>query len=1093
MATTPEQIERLRQALAEVRAHQSNFTRATYGLLIMSLLRQLRDAQTTAYTQPSQTDEMRLVTVMFIDVKDSTEIAQRLDASEWKQLISGAHERITQVIMQHQGQVGQYLGDGVLCFFGAQQAQHDDTLRAVACAIAIQKTIADYAAMVAEQYEDLAFGIRIGMSTGLVVVGMMGSPDRQELLAMGLTTNLAARLQAVAPVGGILVDKDTHARIREEYVTQLQAPQALKGFDDIDAYHVLGKRNQSITRFTDTSIQDIPLPLVGRDATLAQIQYICETASMQAEGHAITLLGEIGLGKSRLLQEVVELNSTQFMPIIMRPSASKQNQALNLFHSWLTTQCQLDDAQTHDEKRQLIRAYLMQLCSERMAYATTDAFLKLLFQTEADRDTREKALDQVFAFFQEIAEQHHLMIVIDNLHWADKQSVALLEQLASLLTHQSSLIIATARPSYQSSYPSYLATHPRHEIITLERLSANTTLDLINAILQHIERTPTDLTQHLLDRVEGNPLFVREFLTVFFDQQAFQKTDAGYWRFNLIYYEKALQTLPHGLVSLLQARLDELSAEDRYLIQIAAVSGLRFWQSALETITQHPLTEDTLSTLTMRGMIDSLSTGTFADDKEYSFQHSLYRDVAYAMLPSQDRKQAHQHMAEWLLLRVADKPELYPQVAHHLKAAEAHEVALYTYLDVTLDRIQRDKLGEALTLIEQGLAIARNVPRQDALQIVINFWMWRASILIDLERYGEASAAGQSALRLYDELADASLVYPRIQIQRTLGIAYLSLGRFDAAYDALSDAHSLLPRDALRAITDVLSALGRLNLYRGRLPDAAAYAKRAMQNAKRTQDPRQLATILTLLGHIAQESGQLSQAYHHYQDTVAFNNSRQQPSLQVASLRDLGYLYMTLMHLDQAHTCFEQARIINDKLDRQDSLLDSCQGLLLIQTGQPTSGLKRLYAAQSHISQDVYLQQKVQLTFIAGLGTVGNYTDCYEQAVNFCEQHKDSNPLAYARGLRWLSIASTELGLPQAEEQRQAALIAEQHYGGRDLWRCHAMLARYAHDEGIQQQHYAAAADELHNQIERLKTEPELYEAFHSTPDVQAILAHVTG
>ena len=202
MAVSPsEQIERLKQALAEMRNQKEVFSEVTFAQVVMVLLEKLRRLQTILPIENAAADEIRLVTVMFIDVKDSTEMAQSMDTSDWKGIIAATHERIADVVSQWDGQIGQYLGDGVLCFFGAQRSRGDDAPHAVACALQIQTVLGLYAETILERYK-IEFGVRIGISTGRVVVGMIGSQtSRQELLALGPATNLAARLQGISPCG----------------------------------------------------------------------------------------------------------------------------------------------------------------------------------------------------------------------------------------------------------------------------------------------------------------------------------------------------------------------------------------------------------------------------------------------------------------------------------------------------------------------------------------------------------------------------------------------------------------------------------------------------------------------------------------------------------------------------------------------------------------------------------------------------------------------------------------------------------------------------------------------------------------------------
>ena len=191
------EIEKLKRALSELRHNRTQFSPEVFTYLSLMLMDRLRDAQTRLVEDIRQTDEVRLVTVMFVDVENSTELAQQMDASDWKNVLGESHRRLAEAISEWDGQIGQYLGDGLLSFFGARRSGGDDALRAVSCALAAQSVIDAYAVEVNEAH-GIHFSTRIGISTGRVVVGMIGNEDRQELLALGPATNLAARLQSLA-------------------------------------------------------------------------------------------------------------------------------------------------------------------------------------------------------------------------------------------------------------------------------------------------------------------------------------------------------------------------------------------------------------------------------------------------------------------------------------------------------------------------------------------------------------------------------------------------------------------------------------------------------------------------------------------------------------------------------------------------------------------------------------------------------------------------------------------------------------------------------------------------------------------------------
>jgi class 3 adenylate cyclase len=234
-------------------------------------LRHLQTAQ-EAPLSAIKSDENRLVTVMFVDAVDSTQIARRLEGEgrtdDWKAIIGQAHKRLADVVEQWDGEVGQYLGDGLLSFFGASRSQGDEAERAVSCALAIQEDMGRYGWEIAVFYPDLQidFAVRIGISTGRVVVGSIGTEKKHEVLAVGPATNLAARLQGLALPGSVLIDAETYYRVHEHFITEALPAAEIKGFDTrVEAYAVL-KRHQA-AQFMSNALAGIEVPFARPNST----------------------------------------------------------------------------------------------------------------------------------------------------------------------------------------------------------------------------------------------------------------------------------------------------------------------------------------------------------------------------------------------------------------------------------------------------------------------------------------------------------------------------------------------------------------------------------------------------------------------------------------------------------------------------------------------------------------------------------------------------------------------------------------------------------------------------------------------------------
>lgn len=1082
-----QKANKIKQALAEMRSNKNLFTEEAFSQIVMLLLDDLRQTQTMSYQNPASSDEMRLVTVMFVDVKDSTEIVQRFDPSDWKSIIDTTHEQITDVVDQWDGQVAQYLGDGVLCFFGARRSRGDDAQHAVACALQIQTMIGQYAETL-RGLHGINFDLRIGISTGRLAVGLTGKETiKQERLAFGRETNLAARLQSIAPVGGVLIDSTTYHRIRRDYVTQAQEPVLLRGFDNaINNYFVLSRRTQAANQFTATHIADIELPLTGRDEDLALISYLCDTVVQKNRCHTITITGDVGIGKSRLLQEVINITDGTFTQIIMNSQYEARSQSQNLLLDMLATQCHINHDMPLDMIHSEIKAYITEMWSDEHDDKVVAAFAAL---AGFDIPAPDKAIEWVLRWFEAVASQEAIVITVDNLQWADQQSIFLLEQLAERLEDKACIIIAAGRPEYQTVHSNYMADYLYHADVKLEPLTPDATLSIIHAVFEHIERIPITLANTINARVEGNPLFVQEYLTMLFDNNVFVRQDDNTWRFNIIMLDTALKQLPDGLINVMQARLDELPDEARLIIQAASVSEQFFWTDSVQVLLEMTDIEAAVELLIMRGMIVREEDSLFEGETQYRFQHSIYREVAYRMIPRATRENYHQKLSWWLLEHVAGKIELYPLVAEQFIQAGAYLAALQSYLEAVEVKVKSEEEQDALELIDKGLGFANKISRDDALPVVIKLWSYRGAALVALERYEEASAASQSALRLLEELPPNQLVTNRIMAERILGLANLSLGRYNEAYDALTRAYNLLPPSATSQIASVLEALGKLYYYQGRLDDSYAYHKRAFDYATKTQEEALISSSYMHLGMIHLERGELTKALENYDEALKLYRSYDLFVKQAQVLFHIGIVHCVCMNYAVAHQYFSEAEQLGGLSDNQRSLLQIYQAFTLIVLGQDIQGKGLLFDALNHHVANIDVAHRIQLLAIHCLIQLEDYVQAQEKAITFL-QSETVNPILRARVLCQVGKVMSYLGIEDETNNLRESIAAEAVYGGRDLWLHYATLADITENTNERENYHKKARELIESRATLLLEHEELHEAFVSHDTVKTILGY---
>lgn len=766
MNPSSSRLDRLKSALDEVLAQRRVFSEAAYHELVHALNERIQALQ-IAPPDPArlpERDEIRLVSVMFVDVENSTRLAQRLD-EEWKTLISELHHRLARVVDDWHGEIGQYLGDGVLCFFGAHRSRDDDATRAVSCALAIQQMASELASAVRERYgED--FALRIGISTGRVVVGTIGLATRREVAAFGSTPNLASRLQKLCEPRQVLIDAQTYHRVRDWFVTARQTPVSLKGFDTpVETYLVTGRRYARAAALTSETIAGIALPFVGREREFNYLLRLWDDALSEQAMHVVSLVGETGVGKSRLLQEALAIAADRpFYVITLVGRDEKRTAAFTLVNDLVAEICHRVDGSAAPLSEARILNCVQQTWPEapREAAVVIGKLAGLAFADSPVSDL--DPLETVAAWLSVVANRRALLIAIDNLQWVDHASLDLLEYLAIALVNSSGILLAAARPDFRDRRPRFMATCARYTEICIGRLSDDATRSLIEHVVRYVDNVPPRLVEHIRARSEGNPLFVEEFLSMLFDNGVFEARGNGRWRTNSFLYGTLADTLPSGLQGIFQARLDDLLPEMRRILQIAAVIGMTFWEGAVTQfsgVSTGPL----LTKLVERGILARNPESTLPGQNEFRFRHTLYREVAYSMLMRPDREHYHRLTADWLTWQVADQPEFLTSLAEHLSHGQKHEQALAVYLAAAQDRMRRGMPDEVLKLVDIGLANTSDIPREVALPVVSQLWLQRGLALLTLRRYEQASADGQAARRLMRELPGHDLVEQREQAE----------------------------------------------------------------------------------------------------------------------------------------------------------------------------------------------------------------------------------------------------------------------------------------------------------------------------------------
>jgi class 3 adenylate cyclase/tetratricopeptide (TPR) repeat protein len=659
--------------------------------------------------------ERRVVTVLFCDVAGSTALAESMDPEAWTGIMKAAFEHLIEPVERYGGTVARLMGDAILAFFGAPTAHEDDPQRAVLAGLAIVENILPYREKLREE-KDIDFNVRVGINTGLAVVGDVGSETAGEYTAMGDAVNLAARMEQTAAPGSVQIAQDTYALVAPLFDFKELGGIAVKGKRErVLAYQVLGRKTEpgSLRGLTD---QGISSPLIGRESEYFTAQGALARL-MAGEGGILAIIGEAGIGKSRLLAELhqsLTIDNSQFTWLEGNTLSYGQTISYWPFQKILRSYAGITEEDNESAAWRKLEARLETLLAEELAEVLPYLASLLTIEARGDYVERVKYLDaealghQVYRasrlFFRRLAEKQPLVLVIEDLHWMDSSSAGLLEHLLPLVYGVPLLICGVSRPE-----PDTPASHLReiaaesytdwYTEIALTPLSASDSSRMVKNLLD-IDNLPMHIQQMMVNKADGNPLFLEEIVREFIEAGAFvQEPKTGRWRATQA-VEKV--TVPDTIQGLINSRIDRLDEDLKLVVRRAAVIGRAFLFRVLNAV----LDEDgeLEAELDQLQGVELIQEVQHIPELEYIFKHALAQEAAYDSILLQERREMHARVGAAIEILMADRlEEFYGLLAYHYSAAEKWEQA-QDYLFKAGDQagsIAAD--AEALTLYRQAM------------------------------------------------------------------------------------------------------------------------------------------------------------------------------------------------------------------------------------------------------------------------------------------------------------------------------------------------------------------------------------------------------
>ena len=597
-------------------------------------------------------EERKVVTVVFADLVGSTARAEQLDPEDVRAILLPYHERLRTELERHGGTVEKFIGDAVVGVFGAPVTHEDDPERAVRAALAIQEAIEEMNAA----DPSLALEVRIGVNTGEAIVALDARPELGEAIVAGDVVNTGARLQSAAAPGGILVGEYTYRATERALEYEPAEPVVAKGkAEPLNVWRAVARRASF-----GIDLSDARSPLVGRDDERDVLVGALSRVRTRREPQIVTVVGVPGIGKSRLVRELFREVDEDPELIVWRQGRSLPYGEGSSFWGLaeiVKAQAGILESDGAEDAIAKVAAAVRDLVTEETEAPWVERHLQSLTGVQQARSVGQANLDESFAawrrFLEALAEAQPVVLVFEDLHWADDALLDFVDSLPDRVTGVPLLVVCSARPELLERRPDWGGGKRNATTVSLAPLSDEDTARLLAGLLG----TPVleaDQQAALLQRAGGNPLFAEEYARMLADGT------------------EPVSAAPETLQGVVAARIDALANEEKELLQLAAVLGKVFWTDALSALAGVDpwALEERLHGLERKEFVRREHRSAVAGSKQYVFVHALVRDGAYGQMSRAARADVHRRAADWIETLPADRSDDRTEIlAHHLVAA----------------------------------------------------------------------------------------------------------------------------------------------------------------------------------------------------------------------------------------------------------------------------------------------------------------------------------------------------------------------------------------------------------------------------------------
>ena len=937
----------LEQAIAVQESLRGTIDDAILDATLDALRRQL------AALEPPPAARRVQATLLFLDLAGHTGLIQGLDPEEIVEVIDRALARLAQPVRRHGGRIVRYQGDGFKAAFGLPTAQENDPDHAIRAALEIVNEATRIAAELEAERGLPGFQVRLGIDTGLVLIGE-GAEGEDSVT--GLPVNLAARLEGLAEPGTVLISHHTYQHVRGVFDMQPLPPINVRGFPQpVAVYRVLRPKARSF-RTRRRGVEGVETRMVGRDAEIAVLQSHFYAVIEEKQARSVVIVGEAGLGKSRLLYEFENWGDLQPVNVQLyrgRARLETQHLPFGLLRDVFVFRCGIyDDDAPPTVRDKLVTGFRSLLGDDAAEMAAHRVGHLLGYDFSASphvrpllgdaRALRQTALQHVAAYFRAATVRAPLVLLLEDLHWADDSSLDAIGFLLTALRDRPLLVVGAARPSLYERRPEWLADRPAHRRLDLSLLADDASRQLVAEILQKAGPVPARLRDLIVSRAEGNPFYVEELIKMLIEQGVIERSGGAGEQgsrgekeippaplpprspaANLELREESWQIhldrldavhVPATLTGVLQARLDSLPAFERETLQRASVVGRLFWDAAVVYVgDDDPATVASIwPALGRRELVYPREETAFEGTREYVFKHALLRDVTYESVLLRRRRDYHRRAAEWLIAAGGDRVDEYADlIAAHYAAAGDAATEAHWQTRAGKHAAARFAMPEAERAISRALAL---LPPDDTAT--------RYELLLEREAIYQLQARRDLQAADLATLAELAAERDDPTWSSEVALRYATLYNFTGDYPASLEAAAAAEQWAIAA-NDVrrqakchLQA-GQARRARGDYNAAYRDLKLALDLARRAAARDVEAEALRALGVTAQEQGDPTGQFESFMQALALAREVGDRRSERRTLNSLGVMEENRGNYEAARAYFEQSlalgRAIGDR------------------------------------------------------------------------------------------------------------------------------------------------------------------------------------